>query len=98
METNNNWGIFLKGLLIGGLAGAAAGILFAPKAGKELRGDLKEKADETRAALEKTIDRAKELRREADRQLAEVRSRFKHIFREGERTPEYRESDAEGEA
>ncbi len=30
-----------KGLLIGSLVGAAAGIVFAPKAGKELRSDIK---------------------------------------------------------
>jgi gas vesicle protein len=32
-----------KGLLIGGALGALAGILFAPKSGKELRADIKEK-------------------------------------------------------
>ncbi len=31
---------FLKGVLIGGLIGAAAGILFAPKSGKETREDI----------------------------------------------------------
>jgi gas vesicle protein len=36
---------FLKGLLIGSAVGAMAGILFAPKAGKELRSDIKEKGN-----------------------------------------------------
>jgi len=31
---------FLKGALVGGLLGAAAALLFAPKSGRELRGDL----------------------------------------------------------
>lgn len=31
----------LKGVLIGGAVGAAAGLLFAPKPGRELRTDLK---------------------------------------------------------
>ncbi|MDD4381997.1 MAG: YtxH domain-containing protein [Candidatus Dojkabacteria bacterium] len=32
---------FLKGLLVGAIAGAAAGILLAPKSGKETREDIK---------------------------------------------------------
>jgi gas vesicle protein len=34
-------GGLLKGAIIGGAVGAAAGLLFAPKAGRELREDLK---------------------------------------------------------
>ncbi|WP_169306644.1 YtxH domain-containing protein [Cohnella pontilimi] len=34
-------GGLLKGILIGGAVGAAAGLLFAPKPGRELRSDLK---------------------------------------------------------
>jgi len=53
---------FLKGLLIGGLIGAAAGILFAPKSGKETREDISRKTqellvkakDEYEIALEKS--------------------------------------------
>jgi len=46
METEKNSnGNLLKGLMIGGLFGALAGILFAPKSGKELRSDVKEKGD-----------------------------------------------------
>jgi gas vesicle protein len=100
--TGNRSGNFLIGLLVGGLVGAVAGILLAPKPGKELRGDIKEKADEARAFLEKTVERAKELKKEADRQLSEARLRFKHIFEGVEekkgRTPRYAESEIEGEA
>jgi len=42
-ERNNN---LLKGLFVGGLIGMALGILFAPKSGKEMRGDIASKADE----------------------------------------------------
>lgn len=34
---------FTKGLLIGGLLGAAAALLYAPKPGRELRGDIADK-------------------------------------------------------
>ena len=37
---------FCMGLLIGGALGALAGIFFAPKSGKELRSDIKEKGSE----------------------------------------------------
>ena len=37
---------FFMGLLIGGALGALAAIFFAPKAGKELRSDIKEKESE----------------------------------------------------
>ncbi|MDR0270941.1 YtxH domain-containing protein [Paenibacillus sp.] len=45
---------FLKGALIGGLIGAAAALLFAPKPGRELRGDLSEK-------ISTVSDKSKEL-------------------------------------
>lgn len=40
-QTGENKGGMLKGVLIGGAIGAAAGMLFAPKPGRELRGDIK---------------------------------------------------------
>jgi gas vesicle protein len=40
-ENTGNKGGLSKGVLIGGLIGAAAALLFAPKPGRELRSDLK---------------------------------------------------------
>ena len=37
---------FLKGLLLGAIAGATAGVLLAPKSGEEARKDLKKLAEE----------------------------------------------------
>lgn len=34
---------FLRGLLLGGLVGAVAALLYAPKSGKEMRRDIKRK-------------------------------------------------------
>ena len=72
---------FFKGLLIGSALGALAGILFAPKSGKELRSDIKKKgnmilkdgqeiyADASTKAKEIYVEvkhKAKELKREAE--------------------------------
>jgi gas vesicle protein len=46
-------GDLIKGLVIGGLIGAALGILYAPKSGKETRDDIARKTEEL-------VDRAKE--------------------------------------
>lgn len=72
---------FCMGLLIGGALGALAGIFFAPKAGKELRSDIKDKGNEilkdakkiyasagtkTKEIIEETIFQAKELKKEVE--------------------------------
>lgn len=53
----------VKGLVIGGLIGAAIGILFAPKSGKETRQDIANKADEllikAREEYEKAAEKSK---------------------------------------
>jgi gas vesicle protein len=46
VSKNVKYGCFFGGLFLGGLAGALAGILLAPKSGKELRSDLKHKGEE----------------------------------------------------
>lgn len=46
-------GDLLKGLIIGGLIGAALGILYAPKSGKETREDIARKTEDL-------LDKAKE--------------------------------------
>jgi gas vesicle protein len=48
METNerNHFGPW-KGLMVGSFLGAAAGFLLAPKSGKELRSEIKEKTNKT---------------------------------------------------
>ena len=72
MGHNGKNGYFLKGLLVGGLGGALAGLLLAPKSGKELREDIKDKGAEalrdtrefyfdahkkTKCAFEDTLER-----------------------------------------
>jgi gas vesicle protein len=86
---------FLKGFLIGGVLGAFAGILFAPKSGKELRSDIDEIGSEVlkdakeiyadastkaKKIIEEAKYQAKELKQEADRHLSEARQKAKEIF------------------
>ncbi|MCR6111680.1 YtxH domain-containing protein [Bacillus sp. A301a_S52] len=53
MSDKMNTKDFLIGSLIGGIVGASAAFLFAPKSGRELRQDINEQA---RAAKDKTSD------------------------------------------
>ncbi len=67
METNgrNHFGLW-KGLMVGSFLGAATGFLFAPKTGKELRSEIKERTNE---ALDET-----------KRFYSDSRTKFKDAF------------------
>ena len=47
--------------VVGGLVGAGVALLLAPKAGKELRKDIKDIALDTRAKIATTVEKGKEL-------------------------------------
>ena len=96
MEEESAGSSFLKGLFIGGVVGALAGILFAPKAGRELRSDIMEKSSEAiddakqfysearekaKNIMEDAQRRADELKKEASRHLAEARLKAKEVLR-----------------
>lgn len=89
---------FLKGLLAGGLIGAALALLYAPKSGRETREDLKRKSRELyddadaylgdmkeRAA--KIVDEGKQqaelLRQQADAKLREARAKADQLIAMG---------------
>ena len=72
---------FLKGLLIGGTLGAVAGILFAPKSGKELRSDIKKKGD-------KILKDGKEIYEDAGTKAKEIFGEVKHQAKELRREAE----------
>ena len=59
------------GLLIGGALGALAGIFFAPKSGKELRSDIKEKGSEV-------LKDIKEIYADAGTKAKEIIGEVKH--------------------
>ena len=76
---------FCMGLLIGGVLGALAGIFFAPKSGKELRSDIKEKGNEflkdTKKIYADAGTKAKEI-------IGEVKHQAKDLKKEAEDTGE----------
>ena len=78
-ENNHGKGLFI-GLLIGGALGAVAGLLFAPKSGRELRQDIKNKSDEYLDDAEKYIN--------------DARSKAKDLINEGKKRSEKLISDA----
>lgn len=60
MEREEGSGSFLMGLLAGTVLGAGLGMLFAPKAGSELRSQLGEQAGRLRSTANDTYQQASE--------------------------------------
>ncbi len=78
-ENNVGKGIFL-GLLAGGLLGAVAGMLFAPKSGKELRDDIRSR---TNGYMD-----------DADKYIADAKDKAKDLINEGKKKSEKLINDA----
>jgi gas vesicle protein len=58
MPDKDSGNSFLIGFVLGAIAGVAVGFLYAPKAGKETRSLLKEKAGELKDKASEMIQRA----------------------------------------
>ena len=87
-ENEKDCGNFLRGFVIGGVLGALAGIFFAPKSGKELRSDLKEKGSEV-------LKEAKDIYADASTKAKEIIEEAKHQsegVEEGSRSSSFRGS------
>jgi gas vesicle protein len=89
-KTSNVYGRFFQGVLIGSFLGGLAGLFFAPKPGKELRADVKEKGleaqAEAQALFENARHRATEWKDGAKHRFDRIRGAFRK-----ERAPEYTE-------
>jgi gas vesicle protein len=57
---NSRSNVFIKGLLIGGLIGAAAAMLFAPMSGKRLRKKIGQKKDDILDDVNQYVETGKE--------------------------------------
>jgi len=77
-------GSFIKGLLIGGLAGIILGILYAPKSGKETREQIGQKTEELLAKAkedyERTLEKSKKTYESAIKRLRDLESATKKKF------------------
>ncbi len=62
---------FIKGLAIGAIAGAVAGVLFAPKAGAETRKDIQELAENVR---DKAVDTYSEARKKVEKKVKSMKA------------------------
>ena len=67
-DTGSNFAI---GFLIGAVVGVAIGFLYAPKAGKETRALLREKAEEVKEKAGEVTEKAKEAAAVAKRRVGE---------------------------
>jgi gas vesicle protein len=72
---SSNIGTAITFLLIGLGAGALAGLLLAPKSGKQLRRDLQRGLEDAKDTVEDWADEAKDRVREASDRVRDVASR-----------------------
>jgi gas vesicle protein len=71
VERENGGGAFLMGMLAGTVLGAGLGMLFAPKAGAEVRKQLSEQASRLRTTANDTIQQASEKLSQVSQQASE---------------------------
>jgi gas vesicle protein len=82
---NNNIAGVLTGLLIGGLAGAAAMLLFAPQSGKETRVQIQKKGVELRDRAGGIVeDTVTQVRSNANRIAIGARGKFNELRHQGQ--------------
>jgi len=93
MSDNNVGKGVLLGFLAGGAVGAILALLYAPKSGKELRGDIKVKADEYLGEAEKYIadakDKAKEMinegKKKSEKLISDAKIKSEELLRDAEK-------------
>jgi gas vesicle protein len=71
VERENGGGAFLMGMLAGTVLGAGLGMLFAPKAGVEVRKQLSEQANRLRSTANEGIQQASEKLSQASHHASE---------------------------
>jgi gas vesicle protein len=64
-------------LLVGGGIGALVALLFAPKAGQELRGDI---ADVTRKGYDKTLETAQQLKEQSGTYYQQIKGQAGDVY------------------
>jgi gas vesicle protein len=79
MENSDRTVSFLKGALVGAVVGAAAGVLFAPKSGRETREDIKETA---LAIKDSALEAYEDASAAVERKVREIKKLGKKINKE----------------
>jgi gas vesicle protein len=91
-DRNDDFGAFLVGVIVGGMAGAIAALLLAPQSGEETRTMIKDKAIELRDIAEETIEEtvakaettARETVKQAESTLKQAKERAAEITKKGQ--------------
>jgi gas vesicle protein len=79
MSDRDEFGAFLVGFVVGGLAGAVVALLFAPQSGDETRALIKDRSIELR---DKATEKAEEAMHRAEAAAEEARARAEEITKE----------------
>lgn len=92
MAENNGKNLII-GLLAGGAIGAVLALLYAPKSGKELRKDIKDKTDEYLTEAEKYLDdarvKAKDLinegKKKSEKLISDAKTKSDELLKDAEK-------------
>lgn len=88
----------LKGALIGGLVGAAAALLLAPKSGRELRGDIRDKyasvQDRAKRLASDASDKTREIAKTLGNQASEAADKTRSAMAAAKEELQSRNGDA----
>jgi gas vesicle protein len=76
MSDRDDFGAFLIGFVVGGVAGAVAALLLAPQSGEETRALIKDKSIELR---DKAAQQAEEIAAQANKVASEAKVRGKEL-------------------
>jgi gas vesicle protein len=87
VEREDGGGSFLMGLLAGTVLGAGLGMLFAPKAGSEVRKQLSEQANRLRSTANETYSQASEKINQASEKVSQMVDRGREAFDRARNTP-----------
>jgi gas vesicle protein len=91
MENGNGTsaGMFMVGLLVGGIAGAAAALLLAPQSGEETRARIRQRGEELQGKAEDTLNkaraRAEAVASDLKRRAEELQTQGHVILEEGQK-------------
>lgn len=91
-ESNLSKGLLI-GFLTGGIVGAAIALLYAPKSGKELRAEIKNKSNDFLDEAEKYVDVAKEKassainegKQKSEKLIADAKVKADELIRDAEK-------------